>query len=259
MGVLLDAARLGVDVASIGFVRSVVIVDLDDCLIPDGAAARAAIAAVLDEFAIAATEQAVDTVFAAARREWRDNRHVTHREVERVASWEALWADFHDLPMPPETVQALVGNDVRAWRLALDDLGSAADAAQAALAFRRLRRALVRPFPGVESALDSLRERHELWLATDGCRSLQRAKIQLSGLADRFERVFVSGEVGHPKGTAEFTAAVRTALTDGRTVCLVAGDSTTTDLLLAETGGWPFVQITDEVRFVDVPALCRCP
>lgn len=239
--------------------KPVVIVDLDDCLIPDGTAARAAIAGVLAELSLGATEQAVDTVLAAARREWRENRRVTHREVERVASWEALWADFHALPMPEATVRALVGNDVRAWRLALDDLGSTADAGEAARAFRRARRALVRPFPGVESALDSLRERHELWLATDGCRSLQRAKIELSGLAGRFERVFVSGEVGHPKGTAGFTAAVRGALTGGRTVCLVAGDSTTTDLLLAETGGWPFVRITEELRFVDVPALCRCP
>ncbi|MGI5498781.1 HAD family hydrolase [Lentzea sp. CA-135723] len=236
----------------------VVIIDLDDCLIPDGAAARAAIAAVLGELALEATDHAVDVVLAAARREWRENRTATHREVERVASWEALWADFHELPMPQEIVEALVGNDVRAWRLALADLGSAADAQTAAAAFRRLRSALVRPFPGVESALDSLVERHELWLATDGCRSLQRAKIRLSGLAGRFARVFVSGEVGHPKGTPGFTDAVRTALTDGRTVCLVAGDSTTTDLLLAETGGWPFVRITEQLRFADVPAYCRC-
>ncbi|SER82011.1 HAD family hydrolase [Lentzea albida] len=240
-------------------VPPVVIIDLDDCLIPDGTAARAAIAAVLDELSITADEQAVDTVLAAARREWRENRQITHREVERVASWEALWADFHDLPMPPEVVDALVGNDVRAWRLALDDLGSSADAQVAALAFRRLRRALVVPFPGVEQALESLGERHELWLATDGCRSLQRAKIALSGLADRFARVFVSGEVGHPKGTAGFTDAVRAALTDGRTVCFVAGDSETTDLLLAKTGGWPFVRITDEVRFAGAAAFCRCP
>jgi FMN phosphatase YigB (HAD superfamily) len=239
--------------------HAVVIVDLDDCLIPDGTAVRAAVRAVLEELSIVAGEQAVDTVLAAARREWRGNPHCGHPEVQRVASWEALWADFHDLPAPEAVVTALVGNDVRAWRLALDDLDSSADAEAAALAFRRLRSALVIPFPGVESALDSLGERHELWLATDGCRSLQRAKLRLSGLADRFQRVFVSGEVGHPKGTPEFTAAVSTALTEGRTVCFVVGDSVTTDLLLAETGGWPFVRITDELRFADVPAYCRCP
>ncbi|MCR3750195.1 hypothetical protein [Lentzea californiensis] len=80
--------------------ESIVIVDLDDCLIPDGTAARAAVAAVLDELSIVADEQAVDTVFAAARGEWRGNPHVTHRGVERVASWEALRADLHELPMP---------------------------------------------------------------------------------------------------------------------------------------------------------------
>jgi hypothetical protein len=38
----------------------------------------------------------------------------------------------------------------------------------------------------------------------------------------------------------------------------VAARPGTTDLLLAETGGWPFVRITDDVRFADAPAYCRC-
>jgi FMN phosphatase YigB (HAD superfamily) len=179
--------------------------------------------------------------------------------VERVSSWEALWADFTALP---EVAEALNGHAERVWRAACP--GS--NAAKLDAAFRRHRAELVVPFPGAVAALDRLATGHSLWLATDGCRSLQREKLRRSGFEDRFERVFVSGEVGRPKGSPEFAEVLIEAL-DGREVCLLAGDSGT-DLTLAATGGWPAVHICGAVPcaetgrhsadFAGVPAFCRC-
>ncbi|EWM11767.1 HAD family hydrolase [Kutzneria sp. 744] len=237
----------------------VVLVDLDDTLIPDVSAARAAIGLVLREFSLSVD---VDEVLAAVRTVWRANAFRGHREVERVSSWEALWADFAELPLPSDASSSLAGHAVRAWRVACPG----ADAEALDSAYRRHRAALVRVLPGVEAALDRLAAGHSLWLATDGCRSLQRFKLRLSGLGDRFERVLVSGEVGWPKGSPEFATAVRTAL-DGRAVCLLAGDSGT-DLTLALNGGWPAVHICGAVPcstsgrhspdFAGVPSFCRC-
>ncbi|SBW22960.1 hypothetical protein FDG2_3362 [Candidatus Protofrankia californiensis] len=244
----------------------VVIVDLDDTLIPDVPAAHAATGLVLRELSL---PDDPGPVLDAARRTWRENPYRGHPEVQRVSSWEALWADFDDLPLPPDAASALAGHDVRAWRAALSDLKSDADLEQVAQSYRRHRRALVRPFPGAVATLDGLRARHDLWLATDGCRSLQRGKLKLAGLADRFERVFVSGEVGYPKGSHEFADVVRAALGE-RPVCLLAGDSVSGDLALASAGGWPAVHIcgsavcsaTAEAEhtadFAGVEAFCRC-
>jgi FMN phosphatase YigB (HAD superfamily) len=236
--------------------RPVVLVDLDDTLIPDVSAAREAISLVLQEFS---RHEDVDEVLSAARETWRAHAFRGHREVERVSSWEALWADFSELL---EVAEPLTGHAERVWRTACPG----ADAAALARAYIRQRRRLVVPFPGVTAALDRLASEHSLWLATDGCRSLQREKLRRSGVGDRFERIFVSGEVGRPKGSPEFAATLVEAL-DGREVCLLAGDSGT-DLTLAAAGGWPAVHICGavpctetgrhSVDFAGVPAFCRC-
>jgi FMN phosphatase YigB (HAD superfamily) len=234
----------------------VVLVDLDDTLIPDVSAAREAISLVLHEFS---QPHEVDAVLAAARVTWRSNAWRGHREVERVSSWEALWADFTELP---EVAEALAGHAVRAWQAACPG----ADAEALNRAYVRHRSRLVVPFPGAAAALDRLAKGHSLWLVTDGCRSLQRNKLRLSGFEDRFERVFVSGEVGRPKGSPEFAETLIRAL-DGREVCLLAGDSST-DSALADAGGWPAVHICGDVPcagtgrhsvdFAGVPAFCGC-
>jgi FMN phosphatase YigB (HAD superfamily) len=236
-------------------VRPVVLVDLDDTLIPDVSAARAAISLVLQDFSL---PTGVDEVLAVARETWRSNAHRGHREVERVSSWEALWADFTEL----EFAEALSGHSERVWRTACPS----ADAVELDTAYRRHRAELVVPFPGAVRALDRLAAGHSLWSVTDGCRPLQRNKLRLSGLEDRFERVFVSGEIGRPKGSPEFAQTLIKAL-DGREVCLLAGDSRT-DLALAASAGWPAVHICGDVPcagtgrhsvdFAGVPAFCRC-
>ncbi|MCC9306253.1 HAD hydrolase-like protein [Kitasatospora sp. RB6PN24] len=100
------------------------------------------------------------------------------------------------------------------------------------------------------SQLSALGANHELWLATEGAGSLQRRKLALSGLTDRFARILVSAEVGCSKGDPGFAQALLRLLdTADRTVCLVIGDSARTDLALASHGSWPALHICD-------PAAC---
>lgn len=67
-------------------------------------------------------------------------------------------------------------------------------------AFRLLRTAEIRPFPGAIETLDALRAAHvPLALVTNGPTEIQRAKIDRFDLARRFDHVQVEGECGFGK------------------------------------------------------------
>lgn len=253
--------------------RPVVIVDLDDTLIPDRAAAREAVARTLRALGLPDGRSEVDLVFSVARERWHAEPGRRHPELERVSSWEALWVPEGDPALPRDVARTLAGHDRRVWRDALAALdGADRDPAEAAQRFRCHRIGLTRPLPGAPAALEALRERHVLWLATDGCRTLQRAKLRWSGLEHHFARVFVSGEVGHPKSAPGFGEVLRARLdAEGRGVCMLVGDSAAKDIAPAVRHGWRAVHVcgapdcTDAteatvhcVSFALVPAACRC-
>ncbi|GAA1956125.1 HAD family hydrolase [Kitasatospora viridis] len=225
--------------------RPVLLLDLDDTLVPDVPAARRAIADTLRGCALPDTVAAVDTVLAAVREAWRAEPGREHPELAQVSSWEALWVDFAGLEVPAR----LREHDRRAWRLALSRLSAAAPSAdrvadRMAVLFRARRAELTRPLPGVPGRLAELAARHDLWLVTQGCRTLQRRKVELAGLTPFFARIFVTAELGFAKDDPRFAAALRAELA-GRPVHLLVGDSARTDLALAETGGWPAVHLCD--------------
>jgi FMN phosphatase YigB (HAD superfamily) len=251
----------------------VILLDLDDTLIADVPAANEAIALTLSDLDLPHDAAAVDVVLRSAREAWRANPDRGHPELDRVSSWEALWVEYEALDLPAEAARRLAGHDRRVWHAALRELtGDGGPAEAAASAFRRLRGEAVRPLPGVLARLDALAARHVLWLATDGCRSLQRGKLFRAGLADRFAKAFVSAEVGCGKSDPAFARTIQAHLdADGREMCLVAGDSAATDLRLAAAGGWPAVHIcgatgcrapTEPVWHstdtTDLAAYCRC-
>ncbi|MFE0457841.1 HAD family hydrolase [Kitasatospora sp. NPDC058965] len=251
----------------------VLLIDLDDTLIPDVPAARAAIGDTLRHLGVPDGPEAVDAVFAATREVWRANPWRGSPETARLSSWEALWIDPQELELPRSAVDMIGQHGRSAWAAALTALtGTDRLATRAAAEFRTRRSDLLRPLPGVPAQLDRLRERHELWLTTDGCRPHQRRKLLASGLADRFAEVFVSGELGCAKADSAFAEAVRSRLdAAGRQVCLVIGDSASTDLRLAATGGWPALHLCDpdtcQVRaetvrhhpdLTGVDLYCRC-
>lgn len=252
----------------------VVIADLDDTLIPDVPAARSAVARTLASLTAPSGPDAVDLVFEWARLTWRQNPHRRSPELRGVSSWEALWLDPERAGLTGPETAWLHDHTLRVWQAALCELtGNAAHAATAADEFVTHRQVLTVPFPDVCSTLASLSQRHELWLATEGNPSLQRTKIEASGLGQWFDRVFISSEVGHAKTAPGFVQVLERELTsEGRNVCFVAGNSMDRDIRLARAGRWPAVHICGSDRcaqegtgtlhyrtFGEAADFCTCP
>lgn len=217
----------------------VVLIDLDDTLVADRAAAREAVARTLRAVGHGGGPDQVDRILAAARRHWRNGPfHARLRDLG-VSSWEGLWADL-TLPALPGAGAWGRAYRERVWAEAA--LPAGRRAADAAAEFVRVREALVRPLPGAADAVARFGRAHELWLVTNGAARLQRRKLRLSGLDRYVARVFVSAELGHAKPHPAFFRAVVAAL-DGRSVCALVGDSPAHDLRPAADHGWPAVDV----------------
>ncbi|MCF2526966.1 HAD family hydrolase [Yinghuangia sp. KLBMP8922] len=219
--------------------RFVVVLDLDDTLVPERAAARVAVGRTL-----AAVGAGDSSGRAAGVR--RCAGAVAGQAVRRAAA--GVGGQFMGGPVgglggsavPEGAIAWGMGFRASVWAEAT---AGSADGEDAARLFVRHRRELVRPFPGVGAALERLAYGHELCVATNGASRLQRLKLRLSGLEDCFARVFVSGEVGVAKPGDGFFAPLVEALGDERSVCMLVGDSLRADIRPAIVRGWPAVHV----------------
>jgi len=205
----------------------VLLVDLDDTLIPDAAARDQAMSSMLGEFA--ATTPLAE-VWRVARGEWQASGLRNAPALAGVSSWEALWTDFR--ATVPDPVMQLAGRDyqVRVWDRLLPEV----DAATASARFRSIREELVHPFEWVPGALTSWAVTHDLWCVTNGSSWLQRHKLLLAGLGPAFREVVISGQVGAEKSERRFHDEVASRLARrGVAPVAVIGDSITSDGALA--------------------------
>lgn len=92
--------------------------------------------------------------------------------------------------------------------------------------------------PGAESFLQRVRGKYRLFLITNGTAWVQRKRIAASGIAQYFEGIFISEEVGAKKPDVLFFERVAESI-DGfsRKKALVMGDSPSSDMLGAENYG----------------------
>jgi len=186
-------------------VTRAVLLDLDDTLVVEEAAAVAAFAATA---AVAAERHPIDAAALAidarvrARELWRAAPAHPYCRRIGVSSWEGLWCRFEgedgDLPALRRWAP-----DYRreTWRLALAGQGveDAALAEELGERFGVERRALHETFPDAAPALDALAGRYPLALVTNGASCLQREKLAASGLGGRFAVVVAGGDVGAAK------------------------------------------------------------
>jgi FMN phosphatase YigB (HAD superfamily) len=242
--------------------RPIVLVDLDDTCVPDRSAMRAAIAATLTSVDLDGADHAVDEILAAARAAWWAGPHHDFCHGIGISSWEGLWLGDPSDGWPSGFEPWLRGYQTEAWPVPLAERFVVERASRCA------------PFPGVDAALAALAEDADLWLVTNGDSRLQRRKLVGAGLAERFDRVFVSGDIGSRKPEATFFDWVTdTAAAAGRSIVASIGDSIDNDIRPAVERGWLPVavrcddtggDVADDLAhvavvatLVDVPSLLR--
>lgn len=159
-----------------------------------------------------------------------------------LAANARVWAEYW-----PEVGEAwmsgsLPGDDVprEVWRRALAEVGvTDPDAAQAAHALHvEMERDAFALYPETLSVLAQLRERGiRTAVITNGPSGLQRAKLAAVGIADAFDAVVVSGEVGVAKPDPGIFAVALDALGAAAEEALHIGDNQIADVAGARDAG----------------------
>ena len=230
----------------------VLLFDLDETLMVEEPAAVAAFHATARH---AASSHDVDVAALAlgararARELWYASP--THPYCQRVgiSSWEGLWCRYDAPGDDMGRLRAWAASYRReAWRLALADQGIADDELAAGLGERFMteRRARFEVFPDAAPVLHSLADRFVLGLVTNGASCLQREKLRASGLADMFDAVVVSGDVGEAKPSALPFQRALTMLDASHAVMI--GDSFEKDIRGARAAGLDAVWVNRNGR-----------
>ena len=183
-----------------------VIFDLDDTLVWDEMISRQALIETADRGAavhgldagrlMSAAKQAGDTL-------WRAHAPVERCDELGIVAFEGMWGHFHGEEDYVRHLREWTPQFRRAiWEHALQEQGMEDGklAEQLGEFFRLRRRELQDRLPGAEQVLHTLQQAGlRIGLLTNGAASVQREKIETSGLGMYFDAAVVSGELGTGK------------------------------------------------------------
>jgi putative hydrolase of the HAD superfamily len=221
-----------------------VIFDLDDTLIWDERLSRRAL---METAAEGARRTGVDAgrldaaAKAAADELWRAHAPVDRCEALGIVAFEGMWGYFHGEEDYLRHLREWTPRfRVEIWRRALaaqglDDEGLAAELGAL---FARRRRELQDPLPGALEVLHRLRAAGvRIGLLTNGAASLQREKIETSGLGMFFDAAVVSGELGTGKPAPEIFRHLLERLGVAPAEALMVGNSLARDIIGGKRAG----------------------
>ncbi len=176
--------------------------DLDETLIVEEAAVAAAFTGAAEMGAARAGVPAAElgiTARRCARARWRGSPVRDYCAQVGIASWEGLWARFQGDDGPTRLLRGWAPDyRVGAWLDALTVYGvtDAALAEAMAAAFMDARRGTYEAYADALEVLAVVRDALPMAVLTNGASCLQREKLEGAGLADRFDFVLVSGDIG---------------------------------------------------------------
>lgn len=214
-----------------------VLLDLDDTILSDDIATEAAFMATAlkaQEVAGVDPHELIAQVRITAAREWREGPFPDWLDGIGTSGIEGLRAVF-DGDHENWAIMREFGPGFRrrAWNKALVALGvhDSGLAESLDLTFER-ERGETNPYcPGADEALAVLAERYRLGMVTNGIPDVQRKKIEETGLADRFDALVISGELGEGKpnrGIYEHTLKLMGSTADET---IMVGDNYRRDVL----------------------------
>ncbi len=210
--------------------------DLDETLIVEETAVAAAFTAAAELGAARAGVPAVElgvTARRCARARWRGSPVRDYCAQVGIASWEGLWARFEGDDEPTRFLRGWTPEyRVGAWldALMVYSITDAALAEAMAGAFMAARRGTYEAYPDAVEALATVGDALPMAVLTNGASCLQREKLEGAGLADRFDFVLVSGDigVGKPDPRPFHVCAERLGVEPG--ALLMVGDSVERDV-----------------------------
>ncbi|HEY7983278.1 MAG TPA: HAD family hydrolase [Ktedonobacterales bacterium] len=179
---------------------------------------------------------------AAANALWDRGPAASYAMRIGISPWEGLWGPFGPSAEPMlAALHAFVpGYRTAVWRAALAACGIAAPEVADALErrFASERRARQAAYPWSAAVLAELRPRYRLGMITNGAPDMQRLKLAGTGLAEWFDPVVVSGELGAGKPEPAIFAHALALAEAAPHEAVMIGDSWHRDISGALGAGW---------------------
>ena len=179
--------------------------DLDDTILDFHKAERLAISRTFRSFGLEPTEQVLERYHVINRLHWeRLERGELTRDQVLTGRFQMLFEEL-GIPAQPQAIAKSYEHNLGLGHYFL---------------------------PGAKEALDTLRGKYRLFLASNGTASVQHSRLTSAGLYPYFEEVFVSQALGANKPSRAFfdACAARIPGYDPRKALMV-GDSLTSDIL----------------------------
>ena len=179
--------------------------DLDDTILDFQKAERLAISRTFRSFGLEPTEQVLERYHVINRLHWeRLERGELTRDQVLTGRFQMLFEEL-GIPAQPQAIAKGYEHNLGLGHYFL---------------------------PGAKEALDTLRGKYRLFLASNGTASVQHSRLTSAGLYPYFEEVFVSQALGANKPSRAFfdACAARIPGYDPRKALMV-GDSLTSDIL----------------------------
>ena len=179
--------------------------DLDDTILDFHKAERLAISRTFRSFGLEPTEQVLERYHVINRLHWeRLERGEVTRDQVLTGRFQMLFEEL-GIPAQPQAIAKGYEHNLGLGHYFL---------------------------PGAKEALDTLRGKYRLFLASNGTASVQHSRLTSAGLYPYFEEVFVSQALGANKPSRAFfdACAARIPGYDPRKALMV-GDSLTSDIL----------------------------
>lgn len=179
--------------------------DLDDTILDFHKAERLAVAKTFRSFGLEPTDQVLDTYHHINRQHWErlEKGEITRDQV-LVGRFQVLFSQM-GIPADPQAVAKSYEHNLGQGHYFL---------------------------PGAKEALDLLKGKYRLFLASNGTASVQHGRLTSAGLYPYFEKVFVSQELGANKPSRDFFDACAKQIPGYEAQkALMVGDSLSSDIL----------------------------